>query len=158
MIEIEITTEMKEKAYKKTLEMPDLKNSVTKNDGVYAGFLGEEVAKVVMGGVEKNTYDYDLVLEDGKTVDVKSKRTSVKPQPHYECSVFAFNTKQKCDYYAFVRVNEKTDKAWFLGVYKKEDYYKDARLVKKGDIDPSNNLVFKADCYNMPISLLKEAL
>jgi hypothetical protein len=156
MIEVAITEDMKASAKEKTAEMPNLKNSVMNGERNYIGFLGEEVAKKVLSATTKNTYDYDLVLSDGTTVDVKSKRTTVEPKPHYDCTVFGFNTKQKCDYYAFVRIDEDRDRAWFLGVYKKGDYFLDSKLMKKGDVDKSNNLTFKADCYNLPISELKE--
>ena len=147
--------ECKDFARQKAEELPTLNNSITKGEGNYVGFIGEWVAKKFLGGVSSNTYDYDLVLGNGETVDVKTKKTSFEPQPHYECSVAAYNTKQKCDYYAFVRVDEKNNRAWYLGVYKKEDYYKDARKLKKGDLDPSNNFVCKADCFNLPISKLE---
>lgn len=156
--EVKITEEMLQEAIKKAENLPSLKNSIRSGAGNLVGFLGEIVAKEVLGGSLKNTYDYDLVLDCGKTVDVKTKETSFKPKPHYECSVASFNTKQKCDYYAFVRVDLKKNLAWFLGVYKKEDYYKDSRLLKKGEIDPSNNFTVKADCYNLEIRHLKASV
>ena len=156
MQEVKITKLMKEIAIEKAKSLPSLNNSIMQGQGNYVGFLGEEVAKEVLGCSSKNTYDYDLVLPNGKTVDVKTKKTGFKPKPHYECSVASYNTKQSCDYYAFVRVNDETDTAWFLGVYKKESYYQDAKLLKKGEIDPSNNFTVKADCYNLPISALEQ--
>jgi len=156
ILEVTITQEMKKIALQKAEELPPLKNSITSGGGNLVGFLGEEVAKFVLGGTLSNTYDYDLVLDSGKTVDVKTKKTGFEPKPHYECSVAEYNTKQKCDYYAFVRVDDQRDRAWFLGVYKKDNYYKDAKLLKKGDVDPSNNFVVKANCYNLPIHKLEE--
>lgn len=154
--EVAITSEMKRSALQKARELPALKNSITSGQGNLVGFLGEEVAKFVLGGTLSNTYDYDLILDSGKTVDVKTKKTGFEPKPHYECSVAEYNTKQKCDYYAFVRVDDQKDRAWFLGVYEKDAYYRDAKLLKKGDIDPSNNFVVKANCYNLPIHKLQE--
>jgi len=156
MKEILITPSMLAKANQKSIEMGSLTNSITDGQGNIAGFIGEEVARQILGGIEKNTYDYDIILDSGIRVDVKTKRTTVKPKEHYECSVAAFNTKQSCDYYAFVRVHNDMQVAWFLGVYPKDSYYKDAKFLRKGDIDPSNNFVVKADCYNLPISSLKE--
>lgn len=156
MLEVAITPEMKKSAIQKAEELPTLKNSITSGEGNLVGFLGEEVAKSVLGGTLSNTYDYDLILGSGKTVDVKTKKTGFEPKPHYECSVAEYNTKQKCDYYAFVRVDDQRDRAWFLGVYEKDAYYRDAKLLKKGDVDPSNNFVVKANCYNLPIHKLKE--
>ena len=100
MIEIEITEDMKKRAWRKAREMGEINNSITKGDGNIAGFLGEEVANHIIKGDINNTYDYDIIKDD-VTYDVKTKRCTSEPRPYYECSVAAFNTKQKCDYYAF---------------------------------------------------------
>lgn len=160
MLELLITEKMLANAKKLASEMGQLNNSITKGEGNIVGFLGEEVALVVLSERGNkcqrcNTYDYDIIA-NSKKVDVKTKLTSVPPKEYYSCSVASFNTKQKCDYYAFVRINKNMDKAWWCGLYKKEDYYKDAIFMKKGQLDPDNNFVVKADCYNLPISRLKK--
>lgn len=158
MKEIAVTADMVMKAMAKAKEMGRLHNSITRGQGNIAGFIGEEVARHVLGGTENNTYDYDFITECGKKIDVKTKRTSVAPKEYYECSVAALNTKQDCDYYAFVRVHNDMHTAWFLGVYPKEQYYKDATFLSKGEVDPSNNFTVKSDCYNMAISALEKAI
>ena len=155
---VAISSEMLDRSKVKANELGKLNNSILKGDGNLVGFLGEEIANLVLKGTIKNSYDYDLILEDGSKVDVKTKRTTVVPKDFYECSVAAYNTKQKCDYYCFVRVKDDLTCGWFLGVYKKEDYFKDAMFMKQGDIDPSNNFKVKADCYNMKINQLKEEI
>lgn len=156
MIEIEITDPMLLRARKKAKELGRLSRSITRGQGNLAGFVGEEIALKVLGGrfdnIEKNV-DYDIIIPSGKTVDVKTKRTSVKPKPFYECSINTYY-KQKCDYYAFVRVHNDLHIGWFLGWYPRERYYEDSTHFKKGDKDPSNNFTFKADAYNMEISKL----
>ena len=156
MIEIEITDPMLLRARKKAKELGRLSRSITRGQGNLAGFVGEEIALKVLGGrfdnIEKNV-DYDIIIPSGKTVDVKTKRTSVKPKPFYECSINTYY-KQKCDYYAFVRVHNDLHIGWFLGWYPREKYYEDSIHFKKGDKDPSNNFTFKADAYNMEISKL----
>lgn len=161
MIEIEITEEMKRRAWRKAREMGKLNNSITKGDGNIAGFLGEEVANSVIGGAVTNTYDYDIVSGDQQLItwDVKTKRCTSPPKEYYDCSVAAFNTKQKCDRYVFVRIENKNGRwgrAWILGWYDKNQYFKDARFLKKGQIDPDNNFKVKADCYNIAIKDLKQ--
>ena len=151
-----ITSEMKAKAKAKSDDMGLLNNSILKGDGNLTGFLGELVALEVLGGKEHNTYDYDIVLDNGKTVDVKSKKTSVTPKPYYECSVAAYNIKQKCDYYCFVRIKTDYTCGWVLGVYPKQKYYEDAVFLKKGQIDTDNNYTVKADCYNIRIDKLAQ--
>ena len=75
MIEVKITEDMKKRAWAKSREMGVIKNSIMKGDGNIAGFLGEEVANVVIDGTINNTYDYDLVAQDGTKYDVKTKRS-----------------------------------------------------------------------------------
>ena len=107
----------------------------------------------VLKGEWSNTYDYDILV-DGYKVDVKTKQTTVKPKPFYECSVANYNTRQLCDVYAFVRVLKDLSKGWYLGSIKKQDYFSKAVYLRKGDIDPSNNFTVRADCYNLRIQEL----
>ena len=46
--------------------------------------------------------------------------------------------------------------AWYMGSMLKEKYYELATFKKRGDIDPDNNFVVRADCYNLSHSELKE--
>lgn len=140
----------------KAAEMGKLRNSITSGAGNIAGFIGEAIAQQVLGGKLDNTYDYDLVLDNGTKIDVKTKQTSVKPLDSYDCSIANLNTKQQCDYYAFVRVKNDFTVGWYLGVYEKQQYMLDAVFMKRGTIDPSNGYVVKSDCYNLKINQLKE--
>ena len=158
MIEVEITEKMKKRAWRKAREMGKLKNSITKGDGNIAGFLGEEVANQIICGKITNTYDYDIVDDCDIRYDVKTKRCTSEPKDKYECSVAAYNTKQDCDGYAFVRVLNDFSIGWFLGVLTKQDYFDKATFLKKGDVDPSNNYTVKADCYNVRIDELGDTL
>lgn len=156
MIEVVITADMLVSARDKAVEMGKLRNSILNGAGNIAGFIGESVAQQVLGGDIVNTMDYDLVLNDGLKLDVKTKQTSVKPLPTYSCSIAALNTKQNCDYYCFVRVKNDFSVGWYLGVYDKQQYFEDAVFLEKGTVDDSNGYVVKSDCYNIPISKLKE--
>jgi len=156
MIKIEVTDNIIAKAKAKAEEMGKLNNSITSGDGNLAGFIGEEIVADLMGGEIVNTYDYDIVCNE-KKYDVKTKRCTSPPRPYYDCSVAAFNTKQRYDAYVFVRVQYKNSKfgpAWILGQKGKDDYFNQSRKLKKGQIDPSNNFTVKADCYNLSINKL----
>lgn len=155
MIEVEITEQMKRKAWKKAREMGKLKNSITKGDGNIAAFLGEEIANSIIQGSVNNTYDYDIIDDNGITYDVKTKRCTSAPKPEYECSVANYNTKQKCDRYVFVRIeniNGRWGRAWVLGYMPKEEYFEKAKKLTKGQRDGSNWFKVKSDCYNVAIS------
>lgn len=149
MIEYEITDEMLCEARKKSIEMGELRNSITKGQGNLVGFIGESIVLKHLGGEWSNTYDYDIILPDGRTVDVKTKQTTVEPLPTYEASVAALNTQQNCDLYAFVRVKKDLSVGWYLGYMPKKEYFKRAKFLKKGETDPSNNFKVRSDCYNM---------
>ena len=153
MIEVQITNAMRETAHDMSSEMGILSRSITRGQGNVYGFLGELVALDVLGGIHQNTMDYDILV-DGSKIDVKTKKTTVKPKPDYDCSVADLTRKQNCDYYAFVRVLSDQSVGWFLGVKKAEQYFTDARYIKKGDYDNSNGFTARANCYNMPISAL----
>jgi hypothetical protein len=159
MIEVEITDEMLRLAWAKSIDMGKIKKSITEGDGNIAGFLGELVANKVLGGTIQNTMDYDIVLDDGTTIDVKTKRCTSAPMPYYECSVAAYNTVQKCDKYAFVRVEyvkTKYTRAWFLGTIDKHKYFEKSRKLYKGQKDGTNWFIVKSDCYNLKIEDLDE--
>ena len=159
MIKVLITPEMIKEAEMRSAEMGELRNSITRGEGNLVGFIGELVAQKVLGGMIDHSYDHDLLMDDFlTTVDVKTKKTSVAPKESYACSVAAFNTKQQCDFYCFVRVKDDLKVGWYLGLYKKEAYFKDALRLAKGDFDPDNNYTVKADCYNLPISSLIQDL
>lgn len=158
MIEVEITQDMKQRAWRKAREMGEINNSITKGEGNIAGFLGEQVANEIIKGDITNTYSYDIV-KDGIRYDVKTKRCTSKPKDYYECSIASLQKKQDCDIYVFVRlenINGRWKRAWVLGQYYKHEYFEDAKFLKKGQIDGDNNFRVKADCYNIAISDLKK--
>jgi len=158
MYTVAFTDEDKEKAQHLSKEFGKLNNSIEQGKGNFAGFLGEIAAQRIYGGRIENTYQYDLILPDGRKADVKTKRTSTPPLDYYDCSVANFNTHQECDIYIFCRVHYDNTKAWVLGHYDKRDYIKDARRLKKGDQDGDNGFIVRADCYNLAINKLNTAL
>ena len=159
MIEVVITPKMISLAEEKSKEMGALRNSITSGEGNLVGFLGEILAHKVIGGMLDNTYDHDILLDDFMTtIDVKTKKTSVKPKEYYECSVAALNIHQKCDYYCFVRIKDDLSVGWYLGVFNKKKYFDQARFLRKGQLDEDNNFTVKSDCYNMQIADLDERI
>lgn len=150
MQEVDIKNEQVELARTKAKDLGVLKHSFMMGEGNVVGFLGEIlVAEYIKADIE-NTYDYDLV-KNGIKIDVKSKRCTSIPQLHYECSVPAYNTRQKCDFYVFVRILKDYKKAWILGIIGKKSFFNKAILRKKGFTDTSNNMTFKEDSYNLAI-------
>jgi hypothetical protein len=141
-------------------QMGTLRNSITKGAGNVYGFVGELVATRYLGALHHNTHDYDVVLPAGPQgfrVDVKTKKVTSKPKPNYLCTVADYNTRQQCDAYVFTRVMDDFSYAYLLGWLTKEQFYKEAKFFKRGDIDPSGNgkWKFTADCYNVQIDQLR---
>jgi hypothetical protein len=132
-----------------------LNGSITKGDSNIYGALGEVVIYDWFkkdNPVMENTFEYDLIIK-GYKVDVKTKRTTVPPLPNYLCSISAFNTHQKCDYYFFCRITEDLSKAYLLGYIKKDLFFLISNFRKKGEKD-TDQFLFKDDCYNLEISEL----
>ncbi len=137
-----------------------LKNSITKGMSNIYGAIGEVIVHDYLeasGRVVQfeSTADFDMTV-NGKTIDVKTKRTTVPPLPDFNCSIAAFNTRQKCDHYIFARVSEDKQTGWILGYMPKEEYFKKAEFFRKGQKDPKfPAFKFAADCYNLEIKNLK---
>lgn len=155
MISIDITDDMMQQAAKKAAQMQFLSGSITNGTSNVLGSLGEVIVQGHLNASPSNTFDYDIVHE-GKRIDVKTKRCDSEPLPHYDCSVAAHGSSQNCDEYVFVRVLHSMKRAWILGSIAKSEFYEKATRYKRGYLDPSNNFTFRADCYNIPISELKD--
>ena len=160
MIEVEITQEMLDEAKLKSEDLGVLNRSYLKGEGNMTGFLGERIAKDVLGAeysnVDRINYDHDLIMKgSGITIDVKTKKTKVEPKSHYECGIMDYNSnKQHCDFYAFVRVRDDYKVGWFLGVKEKYKYILESKFVPKGTIDKRNDFEQMTDSYNLEISKL----
>ena len=158
MLIVEITQEQIERA-KKLYPFNELRGSITNGKSNLYGALGEIIVHDLCKGNGLNvdfnsTYDYDLII-DGYKVDVKTKRTTVKPKDNYLCSISSFNTKQKCNFYFFVRINENLKQGYLLGYKSKSKFFSESTFNKKGDVDV-NGWLFKDDCYNLKISQLNK--
>ena len=144
---------------KKLYDFGELNGSITKGKSNIYGAIGEIVVFDYFRekGLDvefESTYDYDMVIQDYK-IDVKTKKTTVSPKDYYLCSVSAFNTTQKCDFYFFVRVDQNLEVCYLLGYKRKDRFLKEASFKRKGDLD-INGWKFKDDCYNIEISKLEK--
>jgi hypothetical protein len=154
MYEIPLTRQIYIAAYKKARKLGALKNSIMKGGGNFTGYIGEYAVKFFLNQpFDFETYDYDMVF-DGITYDIKSKKTTVIPKMSYDASVCEKNITQKCDNYLFVRVywpntSELPLKIFMMGYYPSKKYIQEAKIWKKGELDPSNGYIVKEDCRNM---------
>jgi len=132
-----------------------LRGSIENGDGNFAGLLAEYIAVDAFGATRSATYERDLWC-NGLTIDVKTKRRTVKPKPKYEASISDFNTSQSADVYYFTSYNTENSIISLLGYLPTEDYYDKATYHEAGELDPDNNFEFKDDCYNVRYSELKQ--
>jgi len=151
MIEVPVTDFMLEEAKKKAADMGQLKGSMMQGERNLTAFLGEIAAQKVIGGKFHNTYDYDIMMESGKTVDVKTKRVKYKPKDYYDCTIFGYNATQDCDYLLFTQVLSDLGTVYVLGGYNKRRFLEDSTYIKAGSVVGTNNLTYKKDNYVMEI-------
>ena len=141
-----------------------LKGSIMKGQSNIYGAIGE----IVVWDSYKETcqyagkFNYDLIIGD-QTVDVKTKKTTVEPKPHYYASIADPDRnqdpskQQKCDWYCFTRAHENLIDVWILGWMKPVDFFANASYYKKGEIDktsPGGSWTFRENCWNIPIGEL----
>ena len=150
--EVDIDGDTVKLAHEKAKKLGVVSRSITKGEGNIVGFIGEHLAQSVYGGELINTFKYDLVLPDGRRIDVKTKRTGYLPKPEYDCSVTDFQIDYDCDGYIFVRVLNDYQKGWVLGCIDKKAFKDNSTYHKKGDRE--GGFVFKHSCYNVKISQL----
>ena len=124
-------------ALQKAEKLGALKYPICNGEGNVYGFLGEIIVSEYIGGQIRNTYDFDIIKNNLK-IDVKTKKCTSEPQNHYNCSVAAYNTRQQCDVYVFVRILEDFSTAWILGAINKQDFYKYA-VFNKGNFNSNSN-------------------
>lgn len=160
MIEIAISPEMIILAKKRRETMPNcIKNSIMSGERTFEGCLGEVAVASYLNAEYITTYNFDLVHKE-KRLEVKTKVRTVLPKSFYEVSIANYNTRQLCDNYVFVSLLSPVDKskeytiAHIVGYYPKETFFENAKFLKKGQIDPSNNYVVRANCWNMKIKNL----
>jgi len=157
---VPITDEMRESARIASQSFENnLRNSIRKGKGTYAGCLGEEIFHHVFPFMKReNTFDYDFTYGEEATkltFDIKTKERTVFPKLFYDCSVNLMNGKQDVDYYVFAQVLNTYDCGWLLGLKKSSTFFEEAVFHPKGSGDHSNNFTFHCDTYNMEISKLR---
>jgi hypothetical protein len=151
MIEVKISKDQIARA-EKLYPFENLKGSIMRGESDIYGALGEVLIQDHYEDREmdtNSTYDYDLILDGWKKIDVKTKRTTVYPQPNYTCSI---THKQKCHYYFFVRILEDLTTGYLLGYIEAETMHRSA-FKKKGELDDSG-FAYRADGYHIKIKQL----
>lgn len=182
-VKVSFTKEQYDRAVARAKQHPDRSTdnqSITRGRGLVTGCLGEIIVEDYLETVKacdddaremKDKFNFDILLNDGTTLEVKSKGHGVSDCPSfYDCSVSAINPRQKADYYVFVRIHGRrlrdrygfdhsnSNKAWICGMKAKEEMIQPQRLMKRGTVvqnSSSFNYVAKSSCYQIKISELE---
>jgi hypothetical protein len=145
-----VSPSIREQASREAAEMGAVHNSILGGAGNAAGTAAELVVAELIGATRANTKDYDLVMPDGVTIDVKCKRTQFAPEPDFEASVAKTSLHQQCAIYCFARILYNMAWLYVVGFYPKDLYFENATPLRKGDYDPSNDFTVKWSCFNLP--------
>lgn len=133
-----------------------IRHSFLRGRGTLPGYIGESIVEKALKVIRRNTYDYDFLLPNGDTVDVKTSRCAVTPTKKHECSVATSSIHQRCHYYIFVKIHKSLKYGWIVGTISKKSFFSLATLRKRGSIHPVTRKRVKADSFSLPIALLSK--
>ena len=159
MLKLPISNDQIERA--KRISNPTLKfkqNKIGKR-AYLTGAVGEIVVGDYLGTTPhvyksfNEMYDYDI-NHKGIKIEVKTKLINNPPKPFYDCTIFEYSKKQKCDQYWFVNVMKDMGSAYILGYIAKDDFFRNAELCKAGT--NRGNIVYKWDNYVIKAFDLKD--
>ena len=109
----------------------------SERDRILVGYIGEKIVMDYLN-IKKDIddYDFDLLSNKGKRLEVKTITCKFKPKPHYWCTVNSHDLdgfhKQNADYYIFLRILNDFSKGWILGWISCHDFFKKGKSIKKG--------------------------
>jgi hypothetical protein len=165
MIEIEIHKDVVEYAQKKldhidTSANLGLSKFGSEKDRILVGYIGE---RIVMNFLnikdDSDDYNFDLISNKGKRLEVKTITAKFKPKLHYLCTVNSHDLdgvhKQEADYYIFLRILNDFSKGWMLGWISCKEFFNKGEFVSKGK-DFGKFKFFKANATVLPISELNK--
>lgn len=165
MKELPFNNQLIQQAQKWAEELGELNNSITKGRGNLAGRVGELAFARYLGVVLLDMKDYDLTYK-GEKLEVKTKRRTATPLPHYDVSIPATSAHQRPDRYVFISLEFERksgrsyyglQKIWLVGDMGADEYFKKAHKYTKGVYTGSNRFLTLADMWNMPISNLDQS-
>lgn len=166
MLEINLEPSQCEPARARAAELPVYARSHRREAANYVGALGEVVIEqwLVSEAIgfldvrELKTHDYELL--DGASFDVKTKDRTVRPEPHHECSVPAYNHEyQRPSGFVFVSLQRSRDTtgparfhtAYVLGGQSYRYLQQHGVHWATGAVDPRNGTQFWTACINIEI-------
>ena len=132
----------------------------SEKDRILVGYIGEKIIMDMLSIKEDaDDYNFDLVSNKGKKLEVKTITCKFQPRPDYLCTVNSHDLdgvhKQDADYYVFLRILNDYSKGWILGWMSCSDFFEEGTFVEKGT-DFGKFKFVKANATTLPISDLHE--
>lgn len=153
--ELPVTDPMVWMAGARAMKMGHIKNSITAGKANLEAFIAEEAISKYLKQKLEDAKDYDILwVPDGEplTADIKTKRRTKLPSPHFDCHIADTSLHQQCDTYIFTSVIQEDEwwRVWVLGWLTKDEFFSKARRVRKGDKD--GQFVEHVDGYKCKVS------
>lgn len=165
MIEILITKDIVDYANKKLAHVNTQNNLGLSKFGseknrILVGYIGERIMMKYLGlKNDEDKYDYDLISNKGKRLEVKTITCKFKPKTHYWCTVNSHDLsgvyKQNADYYIFLRILNNYSKGWILGWIDCDEFFEKGEFIAKGK-DFGKFQFVKANATILPINKLNK--
>jgi hypothetical protein len=162
MVEVKVDKDTRLLAYEDARKMGKLDGSLTRGNGNNIGMLGERIVHRYLGGerVGDTRYSCDIVLPDGRTVDVKTGAGRSRPEPHYAARIYASEDQReklahKCDCYFFVRCSPSLTQLWLLGWLPADEFANKASFHPRGSRNPEDGRTCRTDEFVVPVSGLR---
>lgn len=104
---------------------------------IFEGYLGERIIMKFLGiSKDIDCFEYDLLSNKGKKLEVKTISCKFKPIDSYLCTVNSHKVdgvhKQKADYYIFLRILNDYSSSWILGWIPCDEFFKKGSFIPKG--------------------------
>ena len=174
IVEIPITKEMRDFAQANAHKGSMNKHSLLQGAQNVEGLLAELAVHRYLPMLSHdpgNEYDFTFPYNTGTfTIDVKNKfdvkRYGTRPNMDWDCTIFGYEVKKKCDIYLFTSTNGDNTKVWLKGYIAKkrfvlpENFYKagSTRTTTQGSVNykRDNYVVQVKELY--PVEFLKKRL
>lgn len=166
-----INNHHRQQARQRAADYPVFQRSKRGETANQIGALGEIIAeswltKNQIAFTSVRTTKTDLILSNGKTLEIKTKDRTVAPQPEYEATIPLYNhDHQQPDYYLFVSLQRKRGSASTLddfhtahivGASSVRKMRQLGKVWEANETDPDNGTTFWTDCLNIKIKNLVE--